>query len=353
MSQKPLRIGLSIHMRYPQQYRTKSWTQLYRDEIDLVVHAENLGYDTCWVYEHHFSEPEGHCPSPMAVCAALAARTKRMEIGPNLILPFHDPVQVAEESSVIDAISGGRFVLGLVQGYRQREYDAWGIPTKERGPRLSEGVEIIKRCWSGERFSYDGKFWQYKDVQIDPAPESEIPIFYGARAPAGCRRAARDEVGVISQGDGVESVKIYADHCRELGREPLGVRHLRYIWVSDDPEREWAWLKPYALNMMKVYEDWIGTSSDPGLDVPQGQELDADTLRNADMYLIATPEDAAARINKLKEEYPALEEVWGLFHFPGVPHEKVAEQLELFASRVIPQVRAPASAGTESAVVTA
>ncbi|MEZ5121121.1 MAG: LLM class flavin-dependent oxidoreductase [Solirubrobacterales bacterium] len=338
---KPLRVGLSIHQRYPKQYRTKSWSQLYQDEIELVVHAENLGYDTCWVYEHHFSEPEGHCASPMAMCAALAARTRRMEIGPNLIAPFHDPVLIAEEAATIDLLSGGRFVMGLVQGYRAEEYAAWGIPTKERGPRLTEAADIMRRCWTGERFDYDGKFWSYRGVEMTPPPEREIPIFYGARAPAGCRRAARDDVGVISQGDGVESVKIYADHCRELGREPRGVRHLRYIWVSDDPDREWAWLKPYALNMMQVYEQWIGTSSDQGLDVPQGEELDADTLRQADMYLISTPEDAVRRINALREEYPDLEEVWGLFHFPGVPHEKVAEQLELFASRVIPHIRTP------------
>ena len=107
-----MKVGFSIHMRYPQQFRTKSWSQLYQDEIDLAVYAEELGFDSCWVYEHHFTEPEGHCTSPMAVCAALAARTKRMEIGPNLILPLHDPVLVAEEAAVIDLMSGGRFCLG-------------------------------------------------------------------------------------------------------------------------------------------------------------------------------------------------------------------------------------------------
>ena len=167
----------------------------------------------------------------MAVCAALAARTKRMEIGPNLILPLHDPVLVAEEAAVIDLMSGGRFCLGLVQGYRGVEYDGWGIPTGERGRRLSEGVDIIRKCWQGETFSYDGEFWKYSNITPDPPPAHDIPILYGARAPVGLRRAARDRVGILSQGPGMESPKRYAEECKKLGWGPGDVRHLRYFVV--------------------------------------------------------------------------------------------------------------------------
>jgi len=334
-----MKVGFSIHMRYPQQFRTKSWPQLYQDEIDLAVYAEELGFDSCWVYEHHFTEPEGHCTSPMAVCAALAARTKRMEIGPNLILPLHDPVLVAEEAAVIDLMSGGRFCLGLVQGYRKVEYDGWGIPTSERGRRLSEGVDIIRKCWQGETFSYDGEFWQYSNITPDPPPAHDIPILYGGRAPTGLRRAARDRVGILSQGPGMESPKLYAEECRKLGWGPGNVRHLRYFVVSEDPEKTWAELKPYAENMMKVYDKWFQNTKDRGVTQVIGDELNADDLLADDLYIVGTPEHAIERVNKLKADYPDIHEVWGLWHFPGLAHEKVAESLELFANKVMPHIR--------------
>ncbi|MGE0702793.1 MAG: LLM class flavin-dependent oxidoreductase [Gammaproteobacteria bacterium] len=334
-----MKFGFSTHMRYPKQFRTLSWSDLYRAEIDIAVYAEELGFDTCWVYEHHFTEPEGHLPSPMAVCAAIAARTKRIEIGPNLILPLHDPVLIAEEAAVIDLLSAGRFVLGLVQGYREREYGAWGIPTSERGPRLSEAVDIIRKCWSGERFDYEGKFWKYRDVCMDPPPAHDIPILYGARAPAGLRRAARDRVGIISQGPGMESPRFYAEQCKQEGWGPGEVRHLRYFVIDDDPEKAWAEMRPYAENMMKVYDQWFQNSKDTGVTQVAGKALNADALLQDDLYIVGTPEHAVERIKKLKAEYPDVKEVWGLFAFPGLPHDKVAKSMELFARKVMPQVR--------------
>ena len=124
-------------------------------------------------------------------------------------------------------MSGGRFCLGLVQGYRGVEYDGWGIPTSERGRRLSEGVDIIRKCWQGETFSYDGEFWQYSSITPDPPPAHDIPILYGARAPVGLRRAARDRVGILSQGPGMEAPKLYAEECKKLGWGPGDVRHTK------------------------------------------------------------------------------------------------------------------------------
>ncbi|MEM7543446.1 MAG: LLM class flavin-dependent oxidoreductase [Pseudomonadota bacterium] len=334
-----MKIGFSVHMRYPEQFRTKSWSDLYREEIDVAVHAESLGFDSCWVYEHHFTEPEGHCPSPMTVCSAIAARTKRMEIGPNLILPLHDPVMIAEESAVIDLISGGRFCLGLVEGYREVEYNGGGIPTGERGPRLSEGVDIIRKCWAGETFDYDGKYWQYKGITQDPPPAHDIPILYGGRAPAGLRRAARDRAGILSQGPGMEAPLYYAEQCKKEGWGPGDVRHLRYFVVSEDPEKAWNDMRPYAENMMKTYDRWFQNSKDLGVTQVTGNELNADDLLKDDLYIVGTPEQAIERINKLKADYSDIHELWGLWSFPGVPFDKVAESMELFANKVMPHVR--------------
>jgi alkanesulfonate monooxygenase SsuD/methylene tetrahydromethanopterin reductase-like flavin-dependent oxidoreductase (luciferase family) len=333
-----MKVGVSIHFRNPDQW-FKPWDQLFKEEMELAVLADNLGYDTLWCYEHHFTE-DGHIPSPMSVCSAILSRTKRIEVGPNLIMPLHDPVMIAEESAVIDLISGGRFLLGLVQGYRPQEYAAWGIDLKERGPRVSEAVDIIKRCWTGEKFSYEGKFWKYKDVKVVPLPHrNPPPILYGARTKRALQRAAEAGIGIISQGEGVESAKIFAQACRDLGKKPGEVRHLRYIHVSEDPGRAWSKIKDHALYMMRMYEKWINPAGDPGLyGIPQGEELTAENLMNSPMYIICTPSEAIKRINDLKAQYP-LDELWGLFHFPGLDANLVAETLELFASKVAPYIR--------------
>ncbi len=334
-----MKIGFSIHMRNPRAYRSKSWAQLYQDEVELAVYCEQLGFDSCWIYEHHFNEPEGHSTSPMILCAVVAARTQRIEIGPNLVMPLHDPVLIAEEAAVIDLVSGGRFALGLVQGYRREEYEGWGIPTKERGPRLSEAVDIIRKCWSGEKFSYDGKFWTYKDVAVDPPPAHDIPILYGGRSPAGLRRCARDKVGVLSQGPGMEAPQYYAERCRELGWEPGQIRHLRYFLVSDDPEKFLAENGRYAEHMMRVYDEWIQTSQDDGVTQARGSQISIEDLKNDDLFIIGTPEQAVERILKLKADYPDIHELWGNFNFPGMTMDAIKAHLELFATKVMPAIR--------------
>lgn len=339
-----MRIGLSVNLRYPEPYRTKPWHVFYQEEVDLAVWAESIGFDTCWVYEHHFiQEEEDHSSAPMVVCSNILARTKRMEVGPNLISPLHDPVLIAEEAATMDLMSGGRFLMGMVQGYRKPEYDGFGIPTKERGPRQSEFTDIVRKCWTGERFSYDGKFWKYNDIRVHPQPmNGECPMFYGPRTPAGLRRAARDNVGIMSQGVGTEDPNYYAAQCREHGREPAQVRHLRYVFIDEDPEKMWAELKEYFVRMMYYYQLWITVESpDPGLGgVPDLKELErtADQLKSADLFTIGTPEDAVRDINELKAGYP-LDELWASFRFPGLPIERVAKCMELFANKVIPHIR--------------
>ena len=134
--------------------------------------------------------------------------------------------------------------------------------------RLSEGADIIRKCWQGETFSYDGEFWQYSNITPDPPPAHDIPILYGGRAPAGLRRAARDRVGILSQGPGMESPKLYAEECKKLGWGPGDVRHLRYFVVSEDPEKTWAELKPYAEKhdegLRQMVSEFEGSRRDPG-----------------------------------------------------------------------------------------
>ena len=167
-----LRFGLWYDFRNPPQWR-QSPDRLYREILDQIVWGENNGFDDVWLSEHHFIE-DGYLPSLLPAAAAIAARTRRIRIASGvLLMPFHNPVRLAEDIAVVDVISNGRLRLGIGQGYRAEEFDGFGVPRPERLGRTLETIEILKRAWTGERFSFDGKYFHLRDVRVLPAPVSK------------------------------------------------------------------------------------------------------------------------------------------------------------------------------------
>ena len=120
--------GLWYDFRNPTQWQQGN-EQFYAERLAQIARAEQLGFGSCWLTEHHFCE-DGYTPSPLVLAAAIAARTERMRLGTNLmLLPLHDPVRVAEDAATLSLTSGGRFDLGVGIGYRQLEFDQTRRPT--------------------------------------------------------------------------------------------------------------------------------------------------------------------------------------------------------------------------------
>src|ERR1700756_3888838 len=195
-----------------------SYSELYRKHVDLAVEAEDLGYDTIWLTEHHFVE-DGYSPSMLPLAAAIAARTKRIRIGTFvLLMPLHNPLRVAEDAATIDVLSNGRFDLGLGQGYVPREFTGFNIPREERSRRLREGVEIVRRVFTEDNVTYEGKSYTVHDVTLYPKPVQQPypPIWIGARSRSATERAARD--GYHLAGTGANQAKLYRDALTAAGR---------------------------------------------------------------------------------------------------------------------------------------
>src|SRR5262250_2966540 len=132
--------------------------------------AEASGFDSCFFGEHH-QDKDGFLPSPLIVATAVAARTERLRVGTSVILlPLHHPVRVAEDSITLDLVSKGRLILGVGVGYQPADFRAFNVPMKDRATIFEESVEILRRCWSGERFSFKGRHYTLDDVQIMPRP---------------------------------------------------------------------------------------------------------------------------------------------------------------------------------------
>ncbi len=152
--------------------------EVYRRNLDQCRAADDMGYDTIWLGEHHFS-PYGTIADPFVFGASVAAVTKHARIGTAVVIPaFMNPIRMAERVAMVDAISGGRFDLGLGRGYQQKEFKKFGIPMEESTERFIESVEVIENLLTHESYSWEGKFTRGEDINIFPRPTQQKVPFY-------------------------------------------------------------------------------------------------------------------------------------------------------------------------------
>src|SRR5256886_12218688 len=145
---RKLHFGLWYDFRNPAQWRQPA-DRLYREILDQIAWSENNGFDDVWLSEHHFIE-DGYLPSILPAAAAIAARPNRIRIASAvLLMPFHNPIRLAEDIATVDVISGGRFEFGVGVGFNHEEFEAFGGPFKERGSLTNPSLEIIRRLLIG------------------------------------------------------------------------------------------------------------------------------------------------------------------------------------------------------------
>lgn len=206
-SRLSLRVGVGVPPGTPAPGGT---TALW----DLVDTLEEVGYDSIWISD---SGARGAF-APLPTLAAIATRTERLKLGTNvLVLPPRNPVTVAREMATIDALSDGRLLpaggLGVVE---PRELEAMGVRSKDRPARLEESVAIIKALWGGEPVSYEGRFWQLRDVTLAPRPRrARLELWLGGRAPAAMRRVGRIADGWLGSFIGPAEFALKAEMIRE------------------------------------------------------------------------------------------------------------------------------------------
>ena len=215
------RLGVWYDFRNPARWR-RPWAELYRETLDQAAYAEELGFSSIWLSEHHFSE-EGYLPSLMAMLGALAQRTARARLGTAVLLaPLHHPLRLAEDLAVVDQLSGGRLDVGLAPGYKPDEFAVLGVPKGERGARTDETIEILQLAWRGEPFSYAGRHFRFDDVVVAPPPVQPPgpPIWVGGSSLAAARRAAR--YGLCFMPDSGAALDVYDAYRAQTVRGPRG-----------------------------------------------------------------------------------------------------------------------------------
>lgn len=208
----------------------------FEDGFKLVDAAEAWGLDSAWVAEFHFNPDRSVLSSPIVTASAIAARTKRMRIGTAVyVLPLTNPLRVAEEVATIDQISGGRFEFGIGRSGFRRAYEAYGIDYDESTERLNEAVALLREAFKGERFTFEGKYYQANNALIVPQPvQKPYPPMRIAAASPGTYVSVAEEgspLFVGLRGDGLTTLKghiqSYRDAWKKAGHAGNGSVYLR------------------------------------------------------------------------------------------------------------------------------
>src|SRR6266481_2380174 len=258
---RKIRFGLWYDFRNPPGWRQAS-DRLYSETLDQIAWGESHGFDDVWLSEHHFIE-DGYLPSILPVAAAIAARTKRIRIASGvLLMPFYNPVRLAEDIAVVDVISGGRLELGVGVGFKHEEFEGFGVPFKERGARTNQSLEIIRRLLGGETVTFKSEFFDFQNVKVTPEPiqKPHLPIWLGGFTSAALRRAARYGDGFTVPGANRD---VYDRYVAELQKENRPTENLRFasgFWflvVSNDPEKTFAEAAEHMIYQINNYSVWL------------------------------------------------------------------------------------------------
>lgn len=228
----------------------------YEAAIEMTAWAEGHGASMAFVCEHHGTD-DGYLPSPLVLATALAARTSTLRIMVTVVvLPFYDPVRLAEDMVVLDLISRGRvsYVAGV--GYRPEEYEHHGVDFHRRGRIAEEHLGVLLQAKTGAAFVHDGR-----RVRVTPAPYTAggPRVAWGGGSVAAVRRAGRHGIGFFGQGGDPEALaQAYAEEARAHGHEPKFCfvpppEMPTTIFVSDDVDAAWEELGPYLLHEVSGY----------------------------------------------------------------------------------------------------
>lgn len=320
-------IQLKYENRIPKQFNYDK-VGYYAASLEQMRWADEQGcFDRINFSEHHATE-DGYLPSPLVLLSAAAACTKQLRLQANVVMPFYDPLRLAEDVAVADIISNGRVELVAIGGYVIPEFEMFGVDLADRGRLIEEGIAVLRQAWTGEAFEYRGRTAR---VQPTPVQQPGPPILMGGSVPAVAHRAARIADGFLPMI--AEAVPHYDAECERLGKTPFvtGLIEAVFVHISSDPDRDWQRIAPHALDQSNMYVRWQSQTGVEGVFTPV---TDADALRSSGTFAVITPDECLAMIDRLGDRgMLSLDPLMG-----GLPPELGWESLELFAKEVAPRL---------------
>jgi alkanesulfonate monooxygenase SsuD/methylene tetrahydromethanopterin reductase-like flavin-dependent oxidoreductase (luciferase family) len=314
--------------------------QGFKDFVEYNVEAEGLGYHSTFVVEHHFTG-FGQVSASLNLLTWVAARTQTLRLGTAVIvLPWHNPVLLAEQAATIDLMSGGRLEFGVGRGYRHSEFVSFCIPMAEAEERFEEGLELVLKSWTSEqRFSHHGKYWHFENIVVEPptAQKPHPPVWMAAGNPDSIRRVAERGYGLMldqfaSPETIIERFNLFKAEVEKRGRifDPMTVAVARAFYVARD-----------AADKASAIERRLGATQrmtmlaqSPAGDNKSSMVSFADTREASEQAaLYGAPDEIAAKLDVLRRAGIT----YVLLNGPGQ-----RDQLRRYAREVMPAFDGPA-----------
>jgi len=325
-----MKFGILASHQYPQ---SENLRESLKDLFSLVEYAAELQYDSVYAIHHYVANLQ--TPQVISMTGALLRYSGDMNVGTAiLLLPFMHPVHVAEEYATLDHLADGKLILGVGAGYRDAEFDAFSLNKRERGSRLSESIDVIRKLWTGEPVYHQGKYFSLdgQKISVKPLQKNGPPIWVGAGAFPAIERAARIGDAWLAPGNPPtegwfdEAISRYNSALSEAGRtaqvteRPVIVE--LYCAATDELAREQS--LPYVKDEYFTYSDYKQLS---------WQKSRFDYLWEK-VFLVGSPETIARKVNDLSKL--GFNQVIFRPFWIGMPMNLSRESIRLVASEVRP-----------------
>lgn len=326
-----MKFGVYVN---PQTARSESAQELCEGMIDTARTADEVGFDQVIAGQHYLSDFTQFQLLPFL--SRLTGEVNSVEIAAGVVLlPFYHPIEIAEQIATIDTLHDNRTVFGVGAGYRDVEFEAFGIPKEERIPQLVEGLELTQRLLSEESVTSDGDFYSVEDATLPISPDESLPVWMAANSDRAVGRAARkSDAWLVNPHSTITEIKTqkqdYYDPVREERDQDTQVPIIRETFVSPTREeavetaREYLWEK---------YQRYISWGQDEAMEDTEDLHRPFDELAE-DRFLLGTPAEVCSEIESYKKELDA-DYIIVRSHWPSIEYDRTIESLQLMGDEVI------------------
>lgn len=329
--------------------------ELFRRQLDEIKLAEHIGIDQVWFYEHHLN-PMAPIPSPNLLIAAAAPWTRRIRFASMVnILPFRNPLLVAEEAALLDNLTGGRLDMGIGRGLRPPEFEAFDIDQQRSREMFLEAFDIIRRTWADEEFVHRGRFWTVrKNGPLAPplVQKPHPPFLVSAQSEESLRWAAQHDIPFAQ----IDSMLEQARRDQALYREvQLAHGHkaaprlylMREVYIGENDTRAREEVRPYLLQYWELWNRYTQFSQSGSLpdsydfwrrQAPMLHAMDFEEVVANDMVILGSPTTVADTILRLAGELDLMGLAM-IFKLGAMPYDMVERSMTLFGEEVVPLIR--------------
>jgi alkanesulfonate monooxygenase SsuD/methylene tetrahydromethanopterin reductase-like flavin-dependent oxidoreductase (luciferase family) len=334
--------------------------EIYRQHLDELALAEAMGFSHYWFFEHHLS-PTAPMPAPNLMIAAAAQRTRRMRLGNMVnVLPFRNPLLVAEEAAMLDQMTGGRLDIGIGRGGKAVEYQSFCVDPADSRAMFRESIEVLERLWSDELFVHRGRFFNVeKTAALSPAlvQRPHPPLYVTANSAESLTFAAERDLHFVQLDalidDCKRDIEFYrgvAGNAGHAARPRLCLT--REVYVAPTEREARAEAKKHLLeywNLWGRFTQFVEAGQIPASfeswykRAPRLYAMSFDELVESGMVLAGSPEGVARQILRHADELD-LAMLVGTFQLGSMPHDMVARSLLLFGEQVMSRVAEAARA---------